>query len=197
LNINEKYFTNNTRGFKIIHHYYLKYHDLFIKTIFTEFEDFRNQIFLNISSIKITDEIKNEEAYIIGAIKIQCRVQLDKAIRSKKEKPESLLNESWENEDGISLTEQLLAEMPSPYELLEGEEVFNIINIFKLQLKKEEKDILNFLIDGKTRLEIAAEVNTNINTLDTHIRRLRIKFFTFLKENGFNYEMFKKYDKPE
>jgi DNA-directed RNA polymerase specialized sigma24 family protein len=197
MDLNEKYFSNNTRGYKIINRFYLKYRDLFIKTIFTEFEDFRNQIFLNISGIKLSEEIKNEEAYIIGSIKIQCRVQLDKALRRKKEKPESQFNNSLIEEDGISITENLADSLPDPHEMLEGEEVFNSLNTFKLQLNTVEKELLNNMIEEKTRIEIAEAKNLNMNTLDTHIRRLRIKLFTFLKENGYEYKMFKKYEKSE
>ena len=154
MDLNEKYFSNNSRGFKIINRFYLKYRDLFSRTIFVEFEDFRNQIFLNISGIRLTEGINNEEAYIIGAIKIQCRVQLDKAIRSKKEKPESRMNETLVEGEGISFTENLSADLPDPHSILEGEEVFNCINVFKIQLTAEEKTLFNSMIDGKTRKEI-------------------------------------------
>ena len=111
--------------------------------------------------------------------------------------PESSVNNNHEDEDGIKLTEQLPAEIPSAHEILEGEEIFNNINIFKLQLNKEEKILLNNMIDEKSRLEIAEESNINMNTLDTHIRRLRIKFFSLLKEKGYEYQMFKKFDKSD
>ena len=197
MDLNEKYFSNNSRGFKIINRFYFKYRDLFARTIFVEFEDFRNQLFLNISGIKLTEGITNEEDYIIGAMKIQCRVQLDKAIRSKKEKPESRLNDTLVEGEGISISENLPADLPDPHIILEGEEVFNCINIFKMQLQAEEKRLFNSMIDGKTRQEIVEEQNINMNTLDTHIRRLRIKFFAFLKEKGYDFEIFRKFEKSE
>ncbi len=194
MDLNEKYFSNNTRGYKILNRFYLKYRDLFSKTVFTEFEDFRNQIFLNISGIKFPDDVKNKEAYIIGAIKIQCRVQLNKALKYKNEKPESQLQNNGEiiSEDGISITDQAPNFLPDPQQMLEGEEVFNIINIFKLQLNTGEKVLLNNMIDEKTRTDIADE-----NSLDANIKRLKIKFFAFLKEYDLNYEMFRKYEKSE
>ena len=56
------YFSINTRGYKILKNFYLKYHDLFIKTIHPEFNDFLNQILLNVSKIKFSEDIINAEA---------------------------------------------------------------------------------------------------------------------------------------
>lgn len=199
MDLNEKYFSANTRGFKILNRFYLKYHDLFAKTLFTEFEGFRNQIFLNISGIKFPDYLKNEEAYLIGALKIQCRVLLDKALRYKSEKSGDQLNNASQiiNEEGISITEQLSAALPVPHEIPEGEQVLNSINIFKLRLNYEEKELFNSMIDGKSSTEIISEKNPNTNNVDINISKLRIKFFTFLKENGLDYQMFKNFEKPE
>ena len=91
--------------------------------------------------------------------------------------------------------EKIETALPDPHIILEGEELLNIINIFKMELKSEERDLLNSMIDEKTRAEIAGEKNSNLNTLDTHIRRLRIRFFSFLKDNGYNYEVYRKYEK--
>jgi len=195
MDLNEKYFSNGSRGFKILNRFYLKYRDLFTRTIFIEFDDFKNQIFLNISGIRLSEDIINEEAYIIGAIKIQCRVQLDKAIRSKKVLSESRTAGTAGDGESPSYMEKIETALPDPHIILEGEELLNIINIFKMELKSEERDLLNSMIDEKTRAEIAGEKNSNLNTLDTHIRRLRIRFFSFLKDNGYNYEVYRKYEK--
>ncbi|HKB85620.1 MAG TPA: hypothetical protein VKD08_05600 [Ignavibacteriaceae bacterium] len=195
MDLNEKYFSNGSRGFKILNRFYLKYRDLFTRTIFIEFDDFKNQIFLNISGIRLSEDIINEEAYIIGAIKIQCRVQLDKAIRSKKVLSESRTAGTAADGESPSYMEKIETALPDPHIILEGEELLNIINIFKMELKSEERDLLNSMIDEKTRAEIAGEKNSNLNTLDTHIRRLRIRFFSFLKDNGYNYEVYRKYEK--
>ncbi|MEJ2615244.1 MAG: helix-turn-helix transcriptional regulator, partial [Ignavibacteriaceae bacterium] len=75
----------------------------------------------------------------------------------------------------------------------ETKELFNHINTFKFQLKQNEVKLLNYLIDEKTRYEIAEEINLNLNTLDTHIRRLRIKFSRFLRKSGYSGGILDKY----
>lgn len=193
--INKKYFASGTRGYKIINFFYNKYSDLFKKTIYNDFGDFLNQIFLSISKIDFKKEIRNEEAYIIGTIKIQCRVLLDKAIKSKKIIPESQLKNSEykENEESV-ITNYSTDNKDKLFEVMEGNEIFNQINIFKIQLKQDETRLLNYLIDEKTRYEIAEEINLNLNTLDTHIRRLRIKFSRFLKKSGYSARILDKYN---
>ncbi len=155
-----------------------------------------NQIFLSVSNIDFNKNIKNEEAYIIGTIKIQCRVLLDKAVRFKRVVPESFVNE-FNSEDSDNSIINNLPENKKEEQLehLETEEFFNHINIFKTQLNLNEVQLLNFLIDEKSRHEIVEEINLNLNTLDTHIRRLRIKFSKFLKKSGYTDKILKKYDK--
>jgi len=193
--INKKYFTSGTRGYKIISCFYNKYSDLFKKTIYNDPGDFSNQIFLSVSKIDFKKEIRNEEAYIIGTIKIQCRVLLDKAIKSKKIIPESQLRnlDYKENEESV-INNFSTDDKEKLFEVMEGNEIFNQINIFKIQLKQDETKLFNYLIDEKTRYEIAEEINLNLNTLDTHIRRLRIKFSRFLKKSGYSARILDKYN---
>jgi len=96
--LNPKYFPRETRGYKIINRFCYKYKDLFERTAFPNFNDFINQIFLNVSSIDFSRDIKNFDAYIIGTIKIQCRAQLDKAIKMKNLIAESRLPINEEEE---------------------------------------------------------------------------------------------------
>ncbi len=194
--INKKYFTPGTRGYKILSYFYNKYSDLFNKTVYTNFEAFLNQIFLSVSNIDFTKDIRNEEAYIIGTIKIQCRVLLDKALKFKREVPESLLNELNNENSEDSIINNLTAnKKEEQLAHLEAEEFFNCINTFKTHLSVSEVKLLNNLIDEKTRFEIAEETNIKLNTLDTHIRRLRIKFSKFLKNSGYTDKILNKYDK--
>ena len=193
--INNNYFTSGTRGYKIISCFYNKYLDLFKKTIYNDLGDFSNQIFLSVSKIDFNKEIRNEEAYIIGTIKIQCRVLLDKAIKSKKIIPESQLRNTDFKENEESVINNFSPDNKDKlFEAIEGNEIFNQINIFKIQLKQNETQLLNYLIDEKTRYEIAEEINLNLNTLDTHIRRLRIKFSRFLKKSGYSAGILDKYN---
>jgi len=61
-------------------------------------------------------------------------------------------------------------------------------------LRESERYLFNSLIDDIPRKEIAEKRNQNLNTVDTQIRRLRIKFLSFLREEGYTFEMFSKYD---
>jgi len=188
MDINEKYFSNNTRGYKFLNRFYLKYREFLTKTAGSEFEDFRNRIFFNISGIKLSGDWINEEACILGAMKIECRMLLDKAIKSK---PETRLHKSDQiiGEDGISISEPLTTPLPQPHEIPEGEEVFNMINLYKLRLKKGERDFLNNIIDEKIKTEIGGTGSMSVNPGE--------RFFSFLRENKLNYKMFKKYHKSE
>ncbi len=191
MDINEKYFSNNTRGYKFLNRFYLKYREFFTKTADSEFEDFRNRIFFNISGIKFSEDLLNNEACILGTMKIQCRLLLDKAIRSKNEKQPGKLPQSNQiiEEEGISISEPLPDVLPSPHEIPEGEEVYNTMNIYKLRLKKGDRDFLNNIIDEKIKAEIAGAGSAAGNPGE--------RFLNFLRENKLNYKMFKKYYKSE
>ncbi len=193
--INKLFFTPGTRGYKIMNFFYNKYSDLFKKTIYNDFEGFINQIFLSVSNIDFTKDIQNDEAYIIGTIKIQCRVLLDKAIKFKKVVPETLLNKSDnENPEDSIINNLHVNSNNEQLEQLETEEFFNYINIFKIQLRQHEVQLLNYLIDERPRYEIAEEINLNLNTLDTHIRRLRIKLSRYLRKSGYSGGILDKYN---
>lgn len=191
--INKLFFSKGTTGYSIMKKFFLKYHDLFSKSEGLGFNDFLNQIFLNINSIKLSDDISNPEAYIVGAIKIQCRVQLDKAIKTKNiynTKPNSQADEEQEDFlQGFPTNE------PGPEELFELQEMFNVISYFKLSLSTQEVRLLNFLIDGSSRMEIVEKTSSNLNTLDTNIRRLRIKLMEYLQDKGYSSETFKRIKK--
>ena len=187
-----KYFNPGTKGYKILSFYYARYRDLFIRTIYPEFDEFINQIFLNVSGIRLSEEIKNPEAYIIGTIKIQCRVQLDLALKVKKRQQKETMEQS--SDDEVSVLENLPNKDQDPHSKVESSEVFSIINVFKLSLRESERYLFNSLIDDIPRKEIAEKRNQNLNTVDTQIRRLRIKFLSFLREEDYTFEMFSKYD---
>lgn len=188
------YFKPNTKGYKILYLYFSKYRDLFERTIHFEFNEFLNQIFLNVSGIKFSEDIKNAEAYIIGTIKIQCRVQLDKALKIKRRKQSEIENIENDEDEEKYLFENIPTKEPDPHNNVEADEIFNIVNFFKLSLNIRERDIFNSLIDGISRKEIADKKKQNLNTIDTQIRRVRIKFSAFLKENGYTFNISDKYD---
>lgn len=192
--LNKIYFSRNTRGYNIIYKFYHKYYDLFYSTCNISYNDFLNQIYLNISNIDFSKDIKNVEAYITASIKIQCRVQLDRSIKLKKIISESKLKKE-ENESNSILEINSERKEISPAEILEGSEILQNISLFKFSLNSNEIELLNYLIDEKTRKEIVENTGMNINTLDTQIRRLRIKFYNFLKKLGYNLNSYSKYEK--
>ena len=191
--IASKYFYPGTRGHNILRNYYTKYRDLFVKTLHYEFDDFLNQILLNVASINFSDDIRNPEAYITGTIKIQCRVQLDKAIKEKNRAKSHLPIPEEETEYGQSSSQNLQAVTSNPHDKMETKEIFSVVNLFKLTLKSAEVEVLNSLIDEIPRKEIAEKLQVNLNTLDTQIRRLRIKFLAYLEDCGYSYGMFNRF----
>ena len=193
--IQKNYFSTNTRGYKILHNYYIKYNDLFVKTIHPDFNDFLNQILLNVSKIKFSEDIKNVEAYLIGTIKIQCRVQLDKAIKFKDRIKIVALDTNNEDEEFESPLNNIPANDAGPDTQSEAQDVFNSVQKFKNTLKESEVNLLNALIDEIPRTDLCDKLEININTLDTKIRRLRIKFVYYLKESGHKFKVFEKYEK--
>ena len=191
--ITKIYFSKGTRGHGILLNYYRKYEDLFIETIHTKFDDFLNQILLNVTKINFSVDIRNIEAYLIGTIKIQCRVQLDKAIKDKNRLKIIKISNSDENdeENGIST---IPSDENSPELELDAKSLFNSIQYFKSTIKPKEVNLLNNLIDEIPRKEIAEKSSINMNTLDTQIRRLRIKMVAFLRDAGFEFSSFDKYE---
>ncbi len=189
--LTERYFSHGTLGYKILSTYYSRYRDLFEKTVHPEFTDFLNQVLLNVTTINFSKEINNIEAYIIGTIKMQCRVQLDRAIKMKNTAAERIYS-GEENENPIVFS---IAGNENPAEQLDFQEMFVQLNLFKLQLKKTEVDILNSLIDEKQRKEIAEELNLNLNTLDTQIRRLRLKIADHFQKLGYSSDIIDKFGK--
>jgi len=192
--ITKIYFSEDTRGYNILSKYYFKYRDLFKITIHNEFSDFLNEILLNVSSIKFSDDIRNKEAYIIGTLKIQCRVQLDKALKQKN-RIKIVDLEKNEDKDTIPPIQNILSENSGPDKLLELQEIFNTLQYFKATINSSEIELLNNLIDEVSRKKIAELKNVNMNTLDTQIRRLRLKFISYLKDSGHDFNIFKKYQK--
>ncbi len=193
--IQKKYFSPGTKGYKILNYYFSRYQDLFTRTIYTELDEFIHQIYLNICNISFSDKIKNPEAYIIAAIKIQCRAQLDHALRMKKRQQNEIIIEPDSDEGDSSVSELVQSDFHKTYDNLEINEIFSITNIFKLTLKEQERILFNFLVENVPRKEIAQIMNQKLNTIDTQIRRLRIKFFSYLKKSGYSFEIFNKYDK--
>jgi DNA-binding NarL/FixJ family response regulator len=136
--------------------------------------------------------VENFKHYTLRAIKLRCWSILDKAIKSKEVQIEPI--NSIEN-PGNDKTFHHNHFPHSEVEIQEihGRELFAYINLFKSHLEKRDKELLNQLIDGMERKDIAKSLDTNINTIDTHIRRLRIRLAEFLGDLGYSYQSIKKF----
>jgi len=189
------YFADETRGFYMMRKFYHKYADLLSRSEFPSFDDFRNQIYINLSDLNLDRATKTKEGYCIGAIKIQCRVQLEKALKEKVMLSESQMKR--EPEDNLSPIERQPDDQSNnPEEQFNVSDLFREITLFRLQLRDVEKKVLNHLIDGMERPEMAKDLHLNTNTLDTHIRRIRLKLIAFLEERGFKTELKSRIKRP-
>jgi hypothetical protein len=81
----------------------------------------------------------------------------------------------------------------NPAHSLAFSELMREINLFKTQLSQNDILILNSLIDEKSRSEIANTIHLNLNTVDTLIRRLRIRLTRHLKSQGFQSDLLDKF----
>jgi len=186
-----KYFAEETRGYLIMRRFYFRYADLFHKREFPQFEDFLNQIFVNLSDIDLERARKSEEGYVIGAIKIQCRMLLERAVERKSVRSESERSQPG-NEDRRSLQHQPDEKTTSPEETFSGNLLLREIAMFRSELRPVEREVLNSLIDGKARNEIAQTLELKMNTLDTHIRRIRLRLMEFLERRGYESSLFER-----
>jgi DNA-directed RNA polymerase specialized sigma24 family protein len=148
--------------------------------------DVLHEVLLSLSKTNF-DNVLNIEHYIMRAIKLQCWSLLDKAIKKKA---------FIANNDGIFENEGLEKDPDrSPHtgqneqlQEIEGAELLVQISLFKQQLKENDVRLLNLLIDETERSEIAKLFGINLNTLDTNIRRLRIKAAEYLRGLGYIHE---------
>jgi hypothetical protein len=77
---------------------------------------------------------------------------------------------------------------------LDGMELLACVNLFKAHVGLKEARLLNLLIDETPRTEMAALLDLNANTLDTNIRRLRIRLAEYLRGLGYSYKVFEKFN---
>ena len=192
LTLYNQYFKPGTTGYLIVQAFYHKYSTSLSAAGHANPDDVIHEIYISISKSDLK-EVQNKEHYIHRAIKLQCWTLLDKGIKSKNIIPESKLHNPT-NQDGNSnfLLDQV-GLSTDPAQSAEIAELIKEINIFKTQLNKRDILILNSLIDEKSRSEIAQIIQLNLNTVDTQIRRLRIKLTKYLKTQGFHYDFIDKF----
>lgn len=178
----KEYFQRKTAGYAIIRKFHSQYADLLVKASLVSIDDVVHEIFLSISKTDFS-EVRNVEHYIMRAIKLHCWSLLDKAIRRKAI---SVKNEAvGEKKEESHEQDQIAANQNDQLSVLEGNDLLLQINLFKTRLDPVEATLLNSLIDESERAEIADSLGMNLNTLDTKIRRLRIKLAEYLKRHGY------------
>ncbi len=184
--LHTEYLQDGTAGHAIIRKFYGRYSDVLVTTSLIDINDVLHEVFLSLSKTNF-ENVQNLEHYIMRAIKLQCWSLLDKAIRQK-----AIVVKNEGNQEGVSnennLDHSLFASHNEQLQEIEGSELFVQINLFKSQLKKNDIRLLNFLIDETERPEIAKILGINLNTLDTNIRRLRIKLADHLRGLGYAYK---------
>ena len=183
--IHREYLQNGTIGYLIVRKFYSRYADILKRTSLFSFDDVVHEVLLSFSKTDLSS-VDNVQNYMLRAIKLRCWSLLDKAIKLKEMHFEPIENDDQSDESNRSLPKPLIHRNDDLEEVL-GMELFGFINLFKSNLAPHDKELLNYLIDGIDRSEIAAKRNTNINTVDTHIRRLRIRLADYLSSLGYTY----------
>lgn len=180
--LHKKYLQQGSAGFAIIRKFHSRYADLLAKNNVMSIDDVLHEIFLSLSKTDLRD-VRNVEHYIMRAIKLQCWSLLDKAIRQKTvgEVRAAAIDEKEEPIEEI----RHVAHQNNQLTELEGMDLLVQINVFKARLNPHEVRLLNYLIDETERADIAKFMEMNLNTLDTNIRRLRMKLAEYLKDLGY------------
>lgn len=180
------YLQEGTIGYAVIRKFHSRYADILARTNLTDINDVLHEVFLSLSKTDF-ENVRNVEHYIMRAIKLQCWSLLDKAIRQKAMITKSDEMEDDEKKRNYQQASEVIHHNQQLAEL-EGIDLLVQINIFKVQLNPHEIRLLNLLIDETERSEIATHLEINLNTLDTNIRRLRIKLAEYLKNLGYVYQ---------
>ncbi|MFA5834461.1 MAG: hypothetical protein WDA22_13370 [Bacteroidota bacterium] len=182
--LHRDFLQKGTDGYVIISRFYSRYADVLSRANFTDINDVVHEVFLSLSKSDVRD-VRDLEHYIMRAIKLQCWSLLDKAIKVKAigSKTEPIDRDEDQQKIHYNRTTNQAEQLTA----LEGNELLIQLSLFKLRLTMQELRLLNFLIDEADRSEIAKTTGMNLNTLDTNIRRLRIKLAEYLKSLGYTH----------
>ncbi len=180
--LHKKYLQQGTAGFAIIRKFHSRYADLLAKNSVMSIDDVLHEIFLSLSKTDLRD-VRNVEHYIMRAIKLQCWSLLDKAIRQKT--VGGVLTAATDEKEEPVEPVHHAADQNNQLTELEGMDLLVQINLFKVRLSPHEVRLLNYLIDETERSDMAKILEINLNTLDTNIRRLRMKLAEYLKNLGY------------
>jgi hypothetical protein len=165
-----EYFIKDSRGYNFIRRFYDRYGDELQTIAYNSFESLLNHISLVINTIELPKITRNEEVYITGLIKVQCRTLIDQILKLKSSDNETNNDQQVNN--------------PA-----KTRDVFKRISEFKLQLAPKELTIFNSIIDEETREDLTEE-GINTDSYQGTIKKLKSRFITYLKELGYNYNTF-------
>jgi DNA-directed RNA polymerase specialized sigma24 family protein len=188
--LHQQYLTQGTAGYAVIRRFFTKYSDVLAKANVVDINDVVHEIYVSFARTDF-NHIQNIEHYVLRAIKLHCWSLLDKSLRIKAIAAESLIDHT--NENRTTERDVATANGSDNLSLLEGMELLSYVNLFKAQLNARDSRILNLLIDETERSEIAKLLELNVNTLDTSIRRLRIRLAEFLKNLGYTYKAIERF----
>lgn len=187
-----KYLQQGTAGYAVIRRFYYRYADLLTRANLIDIDDIVHEIFLSLSKTDFR-QVRVVEHYVMRAIKLHCWSLLDKAVRLKSVAPERQRRNDLDEPEGSRMPDSQEPDHPEPLAELEGMELLSNLNLFKCQLNSRDARLLNLLIDGTARSEIAEFLGLNMNTLDTNIRRLRIRLADHLRDLGYTYKALEKF----
>ncbi len=188
--LHQNYLTQGTAGYAVIRRFFTKYSDVLAKANVVDINDVVHEIYVSFARTDF-NLVQNIEHYVMRAIKLHCWSLLDKSIRVKAIAAESPIDHH--NEDQSTEGDVAAANDPDNLTILEGMELLSYVNLFKAELNARDLRLLNLLIDETERSEIARLLELNLNTLDTSIRRLRIRLAEFLKNLGYTYKAIERF----
>lgn len=189
----KKYLEQGTIGYAVIRAFYSRYADVLARAGMVHVNDVVHEVFVSLTKIDFS-QVQNADHYTMRAIKLHCWSILDKAIRFKTLAPER--REAADRADADSLRQKDIQGPGSVDHLseFEGMELLASMNLFKSHIGTSEARLLNLLIDGIPRSEIASTLGLKMNTLDTKIRRLRVRLADFLRSLGYSYKVLEKFE---
>lgn len=188
--LHTQYLQEGTGGYAVIRKFHSRYSDVTAKIGIVEIDDLVHDILLSLSKTDLS-EVQKMDHYVLRAIKLRCWTLLDKALRHKAfytpmTEPER--EDTWSEETGST------AAADDQLEAINGMELIGQVNLFKAQLRQGDVLLLNYLLDDADRADMAQHLGVKLNTLDTHIRRLRIRLADFLKRQGYTYAILDRFN---
>ncbi|MGH9424976.1 MAG: hypothetical protein ACRD2L_01525, partial [Terriglobia bacterium] len=180
-------------GHAIIRRFHAKYADLLAKSHLVDLNDVVHEVFVSLAKTDFA-EVRNIEHYVMRAIKLQCWSLLDKAIRQRALAGEPQRIARLEDADSRADRELPGADTNEPLAELEASELLAKMNLFKASTTPGEAHLLNLLIDETSRSDMAKLLNLNMNTLDTQIRRLRVRLTGYLQVLGYTYKALERFN---